>query len=180
MMSGQSRASANKGVFSSWHVAVAAEAMAAAQFARCGVDVSVQYGANQPEYDLMVADGSRVLKISVKGSVKGSWGLTQSFLEEADYHKAVDLWLARHKARTIFCFVQFHDAAFSEMPRLFLAHPREVAGRLKQTAAGRGGTILFERKVWGPRAHAAGTVDEIPSEWVFSPKRLKGLLAKYG
>jgi hypothetical protein len=33
---------------SPWHIAVAAEAFAAAQFARCGFDVSVQYGADQP------------------------------------------------------------------------------------------------------------------------------------
>ncbi len=33
----------------SYHVAVAAEAFAAGLFARCGLDVSVQYGANQPE-----------------------------------------------------------------------------------------------------------------------------------
>jgi hypothetical protein len=176
----RSKTSAKRGSFTSWHVAVAAEAMAAAQFARCGVDVSVQYGANQPEYDLMVADGKRVLKISVKGSVTGSWGLTQSYLKNADYHGAVDQWLARHKARTIFCFVQFSDAAFSEMPRLYLAHPREVAKRLKQTAAGRGDTILHERKEWGPRAQGAGTIDEVPKEWTFSPKRLKGLLTKYG
>lgn len=32
-----------------WHVAVAAEAFTAAQFARLGYNVSVQYGANQPE-----------------------------------------------------------------------------------------------------------------------------------
>ena len=38
---------------SSWHVGVAAEAFAAALFARYGYDVSVQYGANQPEYDLI-------------------------------------------------------------------------------------------------------------------------------
>lgn len=37
------------------NVGVATEAIAAAQFARCGFDVSVQYGANQPEYDLIVA-----------------------------------------------------------------------------------------------------------------------------
>jgi len=42
---------------SSWHVATAAEAVVAAQFARLGFDISVQYGANQPEYDLMVDDG---------------------------------------------------------------------------------------------------------------------------
>jgi len=52
----------------SWHVGIAAEAFAAGMFARCGYDVSVQYGANQPEYDLMIASGEKVLKISVKGS----------------------------------------------------------------------------------------------------------------
>jgi len=54
-----------------------------AQFARCGWDVSVQYGASQPEYDLVAVDGDRVLKVSVKGSKDGSWGLTQSFYRES-------------------------------------------------------------------------------------------------
>ena len=49
----------------SWHVGVAAEAFAAAQFARLTYDVSVQYGANQPEYDLIAVDGDRMLKNSV-------------------------------------------------------------------------------------------------------------------
>lgn len=53
---------------SSWHVGVAAEAYAAAVFARYGYDVSVQYGANQPEYDLIATSGDLMLKISVKGS----------------------------------------------------------------------------------------------------------------
>ncbi|MBK7235671.1 MAG: hypothetical protein IPI02_08615 [Sterolibacteriaceae bacterium] len=53
-------------MITSWQVATAAEAFAAAQFARCGWDVSVQYGANQPEYDLVAVDGERMLKISVK------------------------------------------------------------------------------------------------------------------
>lgn len=64
----------------SWQVATAAEAFAAAQLARFGWDVSVQYGANQPEYDLVAVDGARVLKVSVKGSQDGGWGLTQSYL----------------------------------------------------------------------------------------------------
>ena len=62
---------------SSWHIGVAAEAFVAAQFARYGIDVSVQYGANQPEYDLIAAQGDKMLKISVKGSQDGGWGLTQ-------------------------------------------------------------------------------------------------------
>jgi hypothetical protein len=40
-------------------LATAAEAFAAAQFARFGYDVSVQRGANQPEYDLLVTEGGR-------------------------------------------------------------------------------------------------------------------------
>ena len=50
---------------SSWHIGVAAEAIAAAQFARFGYYVSVQYGANQPEYDLMAEIDDKILKISV-------------------------------------------------------------------------------------------------------------------
>ena len=64
---------------SSWHVGVAAEAFAAALFARLGYDVSVQYGANQPEYDLIAVSDDKMLKISVKGSQDGGWGLTQNY-----------------------------------------------------------------------------------------------------
>lgn len=37
-----------------YQVGVAAEGFAAALFARAGYHVSVQYGANQPGYDLIV------------------------------------------------------------------------------------------------------------------------------
>lgn len=56
---------------SSRHVGVAAEAFVAAQFARLRYDVSVQYGANQPEYDLIAVSGDNMLKISVKRSQDG-------------------------------------------------------------------------------------------------------------
>ncbi len=56
--------------------------MTAAQFALCGFDVSVQYGANQPEYDLMSSQKEiELLKVSVKDSQDGSWGLTQSHMK---------------------------------------------------------------------------------------------------
>ena len=80
----------------SWHVGVAAEAMAAAQFARYGYDVSVQYGADQPEYDLIASRGDEMLKISVKGSKDGAWGLTQSLKKGRTYHEAIDEWLSKH------------------------------------------------------------------------------------
>lgn len=40
-----------------YHVAVAAEAFAAGLFAQAGWDVLVQYGANQPQYDLVITRG---------------------------------------------------------------------------------------------------------------------------
>jgi len=102
---------------SPWHIAAAAEAFAAAQFARCGFDVSMQYGADQPEYDLIVSKGDNMLKVSVKGSQDGGWGVTQGYLRQAtalsgkkpDYHGAIDLWLKRHGSRTVLCLGQFWD-----------------------------------------------------------------------
>lgn len=162
-------------MMNSWHVATSAEAFAAAQFARCGWDISVQYGANQPEYDLVAVKGERILKISVKGSRDGRWGLTQSYLSKADYHGAVDLWLARHFKKTIFCFVQFEDVAISALPRMYLATPNEVGAWLKASAGGRGDTILREYHLWGKRAQASGTVDEIPNHWLFTEQRINEL-----
>lgn len=163
-------------IFSSRHVGVAAEAFAAAVFAQCGLDISVQYGANQPEYDLIVARGDDLLKVSVKGSKDGSWGLTQSYLADADYHRAADRWLARHKNKTVMCFVQFKNVAVGSMPRIYLATPLEVAAKLKAASGGRGDTILHESYTRGPKAAGAGTLEEMPPEWRFSNERIGELL----
>lgn len=104
---------------SPWHVGVAAEAVTASLFVRCGCDVSVQYGADQPEYDLVVVREEKVLKVSVKGSQDGSWGLTQSFLKSAQYHAAIGTWLERHRPRTVFALVQFKGVGITEMPRVY-------------------------------------------------------------
>lgn len=162
---------------SSWHVAIAAEAIAAAQFARCRCDVSVQYGADQPEYDLIVARGDRMLKVSVKGSQDGAWGLTQSYLKNANYHGAIDAWLLRHGAKTVFCLVQLKSVALDALPRVYLARPKEIAERLRESAAGRGETILYEEHRWGPRAKAAGQVEEIPTSWRLTLERVDELFA---
>lgn len=165
-----------KKVFTSWHVGVAAEAIAAAQFARLGLDVSVQYGADQPEYDLIVSKGDMMLKVSVKGSSDGSWGLTQNFCKDADYHSAADKWLVKHGGKTIFCFIQFKGVEIDQLPRIYLARPVEVVTQLKATAKGRGDTILYEDHTYTARAHGWGTTDKIPESWKFSPERVAGLL----
>ena len=164
----------------SWHVGVAAEAIVAAQFARYAYDVSVQYGANQPEYDLIAVSGDRMLKISVKGSQEGSWGLTQSLKKGRSYHEAAAEWLSRHHKKTVFCLVQFKDVNDFEMPRMYLASPVEIADKLCSEANGRGDTILYERHIWGPAAAAYGTVDELPKEWLFTAKRAEEMFEKYG
>lgn len=164
----------------SWHVGVAAEAIAAAQFARCGYYVSVQYGANQPEYDLICESDDLILKISVKGSQDGSWGLAQNYKKDHTYHEAIDLWLSNHHEKTIFCLVQFIDSELNEMPRVYLATPKEIADRMKATAKGRGDTILYENKIWTKKAAAYGTIDKIPQEWLFSPERAKYMFESFG
>lgn len=174
-----------------YHVAVAAEAFAAALFARCGLDVSVQYGANQPEYDLIVTRGDKIMKVSVKGSKTSRWGLTQSQLAETskldkvkrgkpDYHGAIDLWLKEHGRHTVFCLVQFHKVPLNELPRVYLATPAELAAHMKKAAKGRGYTKLYEEKHWTSRAYAAGTTERIPPEWRFSPERAESLLESVG
>lgn len=164
----------------SWHVGVAAEAFAAAQLARLTYDVSVQYGANQPEYDLIAVDGDKMLKISVKGSKDGSWGLTQKYKSGRTYHEAIQEWLNNHHKKTIFCLVQFQGTDTTQMPRMYLASPAEIAEVLCNEAGGRGDTILYENHTWGPTAAAYGTVDKLPEEWLFSEARAQEMFDRYG
>jgi hypothetical protein len=162
-----------------WQLATAAEAFAAARFARLGCNVSVQYGANQPEYDLMIDKAGEVLKVSVKGSGNGGWGLSQSQLAklgDANYHGAAEAWFARHKPGTVLCLVQFKGTQPDEMPRIYLASPREIADKLRSASGGRGDTILWEDYQRGPKAEGAGTVERLPQEWLLSESRIDELL----
>ena len=168
------------GRMTSWHVGVAAEAFVAAQFARMRYDVSVQYGANQPEYDLIAVSGDKMLKISVKGSQDGGWGLTQSYKKGCDYHEAIQKWLDGHHKKTIFCLVQFQGTSNAELPRMYLASPAEIAQVLNVSAGGRGETILYECHKWGPRAAGSGTIDRIPEEWRFTEERAQFMFEQYG
>ena len=163
-------------MINSWHVSVAAESLVACLFARIGYDVSVQYGANQPEYDLMIARGDRLAKVSVKGSKDGSWGLTQKYLKNADYHDAISKWKAAHSSKVIFALVQFQNVSLDQLPRVYMATPAEIANRRRETARERGDTILYEHKSWGVKARGAGTIEEVPTTWRFSEERIEHLI----
>lgn len=163
---------------STYHVSVSAEAFAAAQFARLGCDVSIQYGANQPEYDLIISQGNQILKVSVKGSQDGGWGLTQSYLRNANYHEAAKLWLKKHSENTIFCLVQFQNVQEFDLPRMYIASPKEIANILKNNRNGYGTCILSERLEYKRSRLGNGAIDEIPNDWKFTKKRLNYLLKK--
>jgi Holliday junction resolvase-like predicted endonuclease len=160
-----------------YQVGVSAEAFAAALFARAGFHVSVQYGANQPGYDLIVEKDKCSLLISVKGSQDGGWGLTQNHIHNADYHQAVDLWLEKHGEQIVFCFVQFAGTNLMDMPSVFLATSKEVATQLKNSRGGLGDTILHMQKT-RKVGKAAGCIENIPEEWVFSKERIDFLFSQ--
>lgn len=161
----------------SHQVSVSAESFTATLFAWAGYDISVQYGANQPEYDLIAACGEKMIKISVKGSQDGGWGLTQKYLKNGEYHKAIDDWLIKHTGKTIFSLVQLKDANFEIgiMPRVYLATPLEIANYLKEMRNGYGNTSLKENYEW-KNGVAKGTIDKIPSHWIFSKQRVEMLI----
>jgi Holliday junction resolvase-like predicted endonuclease len=160
---------------SSFHIGIAAEALAAGLFARHGYNVSVQYGANQPEYDLLVERADELMKVSVKGSQDGSWGLTQSFKKDKSYHEAAEIWQQRHGKRTVICLVQFKGINVTEMPRVYLALPNEIAEFMKKSRNGHGETILHENHTY-KSGIGAGTTDKLPLEWRFSAVKIETIL----
>jgi len=160
---------------SSWHIGIAGEAAAAALFARHGYNISVQYGANQPDYDLLVEKDNNILKISVKGSQTGSWGLIQSYKKGRTYIEAADAWASNQGTKTVFCLVQYKDVDAMSMPRVYLALPDEIAEALKKERKGNGDSILYENHTW-QSGLGAGTTDKLPEHWKFSAERIDKLL----
>jgi Holliday junction resolvase-like predicted endonuclease len=160
-----------------YHVGVAAEAFAAGYFAQAGCDVLVQYGANQPEYDLVVSRGGVARHVSVKGSQDGGWGLIQRYKSrDATYHEAADRWAGAHKlADLLYCFVQFKGVDLGCCPRLYLATVPEVVQRHKESRNGLGSTILYENYCYA-KGVAKGCTDQLPETWQFTHARLNTFL----
>jgi hypothetical protein len=123
------------------------------------------------------------MKVSVKGSRDWGWGLTQGFLAKAaktsdkktNYQGAIDLWLATHGLRTVLCLVQFGGTQLYEMPRMYLATPKEIAMVLRAAKSGRGEAVLNED--WTlTKGPFAGTTEKLPTEWKFTGQRIESLL----
>lgn len=150
---------------------IAAESYAASLLARSGYDVLVQYGANQPHYDLVASKGDRFLPISVKGSQDGGWMLAVRYVKPGvNYHQAIDKWLESQRPGTVFMFVQFIGVTFDQCPRSYVALPHEIAAHMKTQCSGRGHGSLQENIKWGsPKSKYD---HRVPESWRFTAERL--------
>lgn len=150
---------------------IAAESYAASLLARAGYDVLVQYGANQPYYDLVAEKVGRFFPISVKGSQDGGWMLAVKYKTTgASYHEAIDRWRKAQRNDVIFLLVQFRGVSLGESPRVYLARPDEIAKYMKTQCDGRGHGALQEDH---RRARPGSKYDhKIPEGWSFSERRL--------
>lgn len=150
---------------------IAAESHAASLLARSGYQVSVQYGANQPDYDLVAEKAGRILLVSVKGNQDGGWPLAVSHKKNGvSYHQAIDSWKAKQRKDIIFIFVQFIGIPLTSAPRVYVARPDEVAAYMKSQCSGKGHGALWEDY---PRDHPkSGYTHRIPQAWDFTQVRI--------
>lgn len=150
---------------------IAAESYAASLLARAGYDILVQYGANQPNYDLVAEKDGVFLPISVKGSQDGGWMLAVKHkTSDRTYHEAADAWLAAQRKDIVFIFVQFLRVNFDAPPRVYVARPAEIAAHLKTQRAGQGYGSLQEGVL---NIGQSKYNHRIPESWCFSSARLK-------
>lgn len=161
-------------VMSARQCEIAAEAYSASLLAQCGYDVLVQYGANQPDYDLVAEKNGRFLPISVKGSQDGGWMLAVRYKNESTtYLEAIDAWRNAQREEVIFLFIQFRDVKLGEAPRAYLARPEEIASHMKTQCEGRGHGALREDN---RKLHPNSKYDyKIPNQWGYSLERLNSI-----
>lgn len=153
---------------------IAAESYTASLLAQCGYDVLVQYGANQPHYDLVAVQDSRFLPVSVKGSQDGGWMLAVRFVKPGvNYLAAIDKWLSIQRNDVVYVFVQFYGVELGHAPRVYVARAPEIASHMKSQCNGRGHGSLQEDF----RRHHRNSKydDKIPAQWAFSRKRIDAI-----
>lgn len=153
---------------------IAAESYAACLLAQAGYDVLVQYGANQPQYDLVAVKGERFLPISVKGSQDGGWMLAVRYLKPGvGYHAAIEAWLEAQRKDVVFVFVQFIGVTLGAAPRVYVSKPPEIAVHLKTQWDGQGyGSLQEDFRRDHPRSRYS---HKIPNQWIFSGTRIDAI-----
>jgi hypothetical protein len=154
-----------------YQVNVAAEAFAAVALSQAEYDVAMQYGTTQPDWDILATKGARTLKVQVKGSQDGGWGLFQNYLKDANYHGALEAWAAAQLPDIVYIFIQFEKVPVGSSPRCFVARPVEILAHMKTTRAGHAYTAMLENYKYS-KGLAAGHTDIIPSGWALTKERL--------
>ena len=156
---------------------IAAEAYSASLLSQSGYDVLVQYGANQPHYDLAVEKDYKFVPVSVKGSQDGGWMLAVRYKQEGiSYHEAIDRWLAVQRKDIIFLFVQFINVPVGGLPRAYVATPSEIAAQLKSQCGGRGyGSLQEDIRRDKPRSKYN---HKLPDGWRYSVGRFEACYNK--
>lgn len=162
-----------------YQVGIAAEASVAAALARAGCNILVQYGANQPEFDLIASKGGKNLRISVKGSRDGSWIAAGAFKKSALTNaETLRIWEKDHDERTIFVFVQFENIPFDKLPLMYMASVHEVAEHLSKTRAGKIDLVLYITRTFKSGV-AKDHTDNIPVEWELTENRVDEMFRLY-
>lgn len=153
---------------------IAAESYTASLLAQCGYDVLVQYGANQPHYDLVAVKSTRFLPVSVKGSQDGGWMLAVRYVKPGvDYLAAIDKWLESQRSDVVYLFVQFYGVNLGDAPRVYVARPPEIAAHMKTQCNGRGhGSLQEDFRRNHPKSKYS---HRIPEHWAFGRLRIDGI-----
>ena len=154
-----------------YQVNVAAEAFVAVALSQAGYDVAMQYGTTQPDWDILATKGLRTLKLQVKGSQDGGWGLFQGYKKDTDYFGALDAWAADQLDDIVYVFVQFSNVAVGASPRCYVARPSEIVRHMRTTRGGHAYTSLRENYLYA-KGIGAGHTDIIPISWAITQTRL--------
>ena len=153
---------------------IAAESYSASLLAQSGYDVLVQYGANQPHYDLVAVKGERILLLSIKGSQDGGWPLAVNCKGDSrTYHEAIDAWYQKQRKDAVFILVQFLGVPLGAAPRVYVTRPPEIVSYMKTQCGGKGHGSLSED--WLRDHPRAKRSDTLPPEWVFTKERIDGI-----
>ena len=153
---------------------IAAESYTACLLAQSGYDVLVQYGANQPHYDLVAVKDKRIIPISVKGSQDGGWMLAVRYVKPGvNYRAAIDKWLSVQRDDLVYIFVQFLHVPLGFAPRVYVARPPEIAVQLKAQCYERGhGSLQENTPRDSPRSKYK---DIVPPLWSYSSARIDSM-----
>jgi Holliday junction resolvase-like predicted endonuclease len=153
---------------------IAAESFSASLLAQAGYDVLVQYGANQPHYDLVAVREKRILLVSVKGSQDGGWMIASRYVRDGVmYQEAITKWLETQRDDLVFFLVQFQNVELGQAPRVYIARPIEIAESLRSHRNGQGHGALQEN--WQRNHPRSQYPDKIPELWIFTQERIDAI-----